>query len=184
MIDGHRWTPVLNEQKPKASRRSDMSSSFYLHFPNRFDVLFGDFCGNKIHQNSNLIDVLILINVSCKHERDALEIQPYRVFAHLPTLWKEWNFRWSIGWARRDEWKLSACCSSNFQSILRAKSEYDRRRCSVDAFTSFNEFIFALKFDDTIIFSNVVKCSCSTASRRFGQAKEKIFLIVDKSSKM
>jgi hypothetical protein len=49
-------------------------------------------------------------------------------------------------------------------------------------FTSFKEFIFALKFDRATILSNKLRCNSSTCSRRLGHAKEQILRKVESNS--
>jgi hypothetical protein len=49
-------------------------------------------------------------------------------------------------------------------------------------FTSFNEFIFALKFDRATILSNRLRCNSSTCSSRFGHATEHILRNVESNS--
>jgi len=51
-------------------------------------------------------------------------------------------------------------------------------------FTSFKEFIFALKFGRATILSNKLRCNSSTCSRRLDQATEHILRKVESNSNM
>ena len=60
--DSFRCSPFLNTLFPREQCSEKLTA--YLHSPDRFDIVFEYFRRDEIHQYSNFLNVLILIDIS------------------------------------------------------------------------------------------------------------------------